>query len=57
MRKELRRQHSAEKVLLCRFCNRGREKWLKVNFGTKQLQVLTRKFWDLKSTSPESFGA
>ena len=57
MRKELRRQHSVEKVLLCRFCNRGREKWLKVNFGTKQLQVLTRKFWDLKSTSPEYFEA
>jgi len=27
-----------ENNYLTRFCNRGREKWLKVNFGTKQLQ-------------------
>jgi len=27
-----------EKNYLTRFCDRGREKWLKVNFGTKQLQ-------------------
>ena len=29
----------------CRFCNRGREKWLKVNFGTNQLQVLASHYF------------